>query len=245
VPKTESRRDQFEMRRRKEQVAFLVVRFLRAAVAFRSISASFKECARKGSLERSGLFEPVHELVNGQLFDLKESAHALFRAEAIKAKGKRTATRFSAETRSLDSHIGTGYHLLLILQETLYQLERYGPELEREKDDASVKIASDAEELTRRVMERCRGLFRRTAEVVRAFLTSSHDNEILVLNLIQNRELLDTVYGEGAAEDVLSAICTGPDFHGQSGLERALNYVRERCGNVTALPSAAAEAAVS
>ena len=39
------------------------------------------------------------------------------------------------ETRSIDSYIGTGYHLLQILQESLYQIERYTPELEKEKGE--------------------------------------------------------------------------------------------------------------
>lgn len=166
MARAETKSDPFETRRRKEHVAFLVVKFLRAAVVFRAISDEFETFTSSQSLEGCGLFGKVQELVTGQLFDLKERAHALFRSDMSMAKGRRSGARSSSETRSLDSHIGTGYHLLLILQETLYQIERYAPELEKEKDDASAKIASDAEELALRVMERCRTLFGLTTEVI-------------------------------------------------------------------------------
>jgi hypothetical protein len=238
MPRAETKRDQFETRRRKEHVAFLVVKFLRAYVVFQSISEEFETFTRTQSLEGCGLFEKVRELVNGQLFDLKERAHELFRSEKNSSRGRRSAARSSNETRSLDSYIGTGYHLLLILQESLYQIERYAPELEKEKDELSAKMASDTEDLALRVMERCRALFGRTAEVIHRFVTASHDNEILILNLVLNRELVEKVFGAGDADSVFSTLCRGSEFHGNGGYERALNYVREKCGNVTGLPAA-------
>ena len=145
MARAESKKDLFEIRRRKEQVAFLVVKFLRAYVLFQAIDKEFQGFARSQCGEGCALFEKVRALVNGHLFDLKERAHALFRSERGAAGGKRPSARSSSETRSpsahssiearsLDSLIGTGYHLALILQESLYQVERYTPELEKEKD---------------------------------------------------------------------------------------------------------------
>ena len=234
MPRGESKRDQFETRRRKEQVAFLVVKFLRAYVGFQSIDKEFATFKRSGCLDGCALFEKVRDLVNGLLFDLKEKAHALFRSEAAAARGRPRSD--SREARSLDSLIGTGYHLMLILQESLYQVERYTPELEKEKDELSARVATESAELAVRIMERCRTIFKGTAEVVHKFVSKSHDNEILVLNLVQNTELLERVYGARSVEEIFSAVCRGHDAAGATAYERALSYVRATCGNTTALP---------
>ncbi len=227
----ETKRDQFETRRRKEQVAFLVVKFLRAALLFRDIDGAFDSFAGSPSPGDAGLFEKVRDLVNGLLFDLKERAHALFRT-------KKPGARPTPEARSLDALIGTGFHLMMILQESLYQVVRYTPELEKEKDELAARVASESAELATRVMERCRTVFSATLEVVHRLLTKVHDNEILVLNLVRNADLLEQVYGRAAADEILSALCRGPGREGTPPFERALEYVREKCGNTTGLPPA-------
>ena len=237
--KREVTREQFDTRRRKEQLAFLVVKFLRASVSFKVINADFRRLNDQGCLAGCGLFERVRELEDSLVFDLKEKAHFLFRKEganrapapaAASAGDTRDTRRLIAgmksniETRSIDSYIGTGWHLLQILQESLYQIERYAPELEKEKgeisrilelarstgykfsleeraelerlkalDEISVKLAAEAEELAVRVMERCEALFAGTADVIRNFLASQSDNEILVLNLLEHRDLVEKV----------------------------------------------------
>lgn len=236
MPRAESRKDQFETRRRKEQVAFLVVKFLRAYVLFQAIDKEFESFARDACRDGCAIFERVRGLVIGHLFDLKERAHALFRSER---GSRRTSARSSSETRSLDSLIGTGYHLALILQESLYQVERYTPELEKEKDELSARVAAESAALAVTVEERCRAVFKGIAEVVHRFLARAHDNEILVLNLVQNVDLLERVYGEGSAEKIFSALCSGHDLVGATAFERALSFLRERCGNTTGIPSAA------
>ncbi len=80
-------------------------------------------------------------------------------------------------------------------------------------------------------------VFRGTAEVVHRYVTKAHDNEILVLNLVQNVDLLEQVYGKGSAEEIFAAVCRGHDLPGATAYERALAFVRARCGNTTALPS--------
>jgi hypothetical protein len=277
---------QFESRRRKEQQAFLVVKFLRAWVLFRSIAQESRGSLREGSLAGSGLFDKVRDLADSVVYDLKEKAHSLFRngahlenehaaelaatARPPRVTRQRLASmKNNIETLSIDSYIGTIYHLLQILQESLYQIERYTPELEKEKkgigrmlelsraagaafsseeraelerlkalDEISDRIAADSEELAMRVMERCEALFAGTAEVIRHFVVSACDNEILVLNLLENRGLMESVYGEGSSERIFSELCKGKAFSGATGLERALNYARSKCGNVSALPPA-------
>ena len=282
--KREVTREQFDARRRKEQLAFLVVKFLRASVSFQSINADFRRLTASGCLAGCGLFERVRELAESLVFDLKEKAHYLFRtagsngtpgpsaAAVTDAKDARrliAGMKSNIETRSIDSYIGTGYHLLQIIQESLYQIERYTPELEKEKgeisrilelarstgyklsleeraelerlkalDEISVKLAAEAEELALRTMERCEALFAGTADVIRNFVASQNDNEILILNLLENQDLVQRVYGEGEPEAIFWEMCKGRGFTGRSGLERAVNFARAKCGNTSAIPAA-------
>jgi hypothetical protein len=285
MAKREVTREQFDARRRKEQLAFLVVKFLRAYVSFQSINGDFHRLAGSGCLAGCGLFERVRELTESLVFDLKEKAHFLFRkagsngTPGLTAAGARDSKdtrrliagmKSSIETRFIDSYIGTGYHLLQILTESLYQIERYTPELEKEKgeisrilelarstgyrftleeraelerlkavDDISVKLAAESEELAMRIMERCEALFAGTADVIRNFVASASDNEILILNLLAHQDLIEKVYGEGSPEAIFWELCKGRGFAGRSGLERAINFARAKCGNTTAIASAA------
>ncbi|MGO9308526.1 MAG: hypothetical protein ACLQDL_05840 [Spirochaetia bacterium] len=270
---------QFEARRRKEQVAFLVVKFLRMYVSFKEIAGEFHSRSTSGApggsgLARSGLFEKVAVLAQSIGFDLKEMAHSLFRSQnghdaPARPRGTREILadmKTVLERRSLDSYIGTGYHLLLILHESLYQIERYAPELDAEKSEigrimelarggkpgfgsdqraelerlqalegVSTKLAVESVELAHIVLGRCEELLEATANVIRRFGASADDNEILVLNLLQNRDLVEKVYGAGSAEEILAELCAGSGFKGRTGVERALAFVRSRCGNVSGL----------
>jgi hypothetical protein len=269
--------DTFETRRHKEGVAFLVVKFLRVAIAFDGIAREFRARLSAGDLARSGLCDRLRELTESLAFDLKEKAHALFRSEKRNGAGGSDARdmrrilsgmKVSIERRTIDSYVGTGYHLLLILQEALYQVERYAPELEREKeeiqrllsladeseypftreeraelarlrtvDEISATLARDSVELAERIMTRCEGIMSRTSEVMRRFIASGSDNEILVLNLLENRDLVEAVYGAGAAEAVLGELCGPEALPGPTGVARAVAFVRARCGNVTGVES--------
>jgi hypothetical protein len=276
-------RDQFDVRRRKEKVAFLVVKFLRLHVSFKDILSEFTTVSTTGAAAGSGLFEKVHTLAEGLAFDLKEMAHSLFRVEARAINGALPRTgshdtlkhlasvRTSIEKRSIDSYVGTGYHLLLILQESLYQMEHYSPELDRGKreialikestkarggsfsveeqaeldrlgvvDEITEKLATDSAELARGVMMRCESLLEGTAQVIRRFVLSANDNEILLLNLLRSIDLLEKVYGPGASERIFSELCAGKRFTGATGVKRAESYVRDHCGNVSGLSAGSA-----
>ncbi len=267
----------FEERREKENLAFLVVKFLKAYTAFERIHAAFRE---NGS---AGLFEPVRDLEETLAFDLKEIAHGLFRARAYEADRTPTPAarvsrrmfrevKASIEMRAIDSYIGTGYHLLAILKESLYQLLHYMPARDAEKsevaaiEDAARKahytfspeearelenlrslaalsrtLGAETEAMARRMIARCRDLFQGTAQVILSHLEGAAENEVLVQNLLQNRGLLEQVYGRGSAERIFSELCRGRDVAGSTGVERAQSYVRKHCGNTDGLTAPPAE----
>jgi hypothetical protein len=273
-------RDGFGERRAKEYLAFLVVKFLKAYLAFEDILAAFREAEAGGRLATSGVFEQVKDLEENLAFDLKEMAHALFRTRTVQeARGPKPTGRISRrmlreltatiEMRSIDSYIGTGYHLLAILKESLYQLRNYAPAYQQEKAEVaaiedmarrlkytfsaeearelehlrslaelSMKLSAETEAMSRRMLLRCRDLFRGTAQVILRNLEGAAENEVLVQNLLQNHALLEQVYGAGAAERIFLELCRGRDVVGSTGLERARSYVRKHCSNVEALNGA-------
>lgn len=233
MPREELAGDRYENRRRKEELAFLVVKFLRAYLRFQEIGSKFQEATKAGRLAGSGLFERVRDLEEGLAFDIKERAHFLFRRGAS-APGPGSHA-VAIDTRSIDSSIGTGFHLLLILRESLYQIERYSPELDEESETGR-RLRVETEGLAGRMVERCTELFKSAAEALRRLIASVDDNEILVLNLLQNMDLVEQVYGGGSAEEIFSQQCTGKRLTGKTGTERALSFARARCGNITGLP---------
>jgi hypothetical protein len=279
---SESSQEMFEERRVKEYLAFLVVKFLKAYVAFEGIHAAFRRADADGCLATCGVFEHVRDLEETLAFDLKEMAHALLRTRTGRDTGKpKPAARISRrmlreltasiEMRTIDSYLGTGYHLLAILKESLYQLRYYAPAYEEEKAEVaaiedmarrlkytfspeearelehlrslatlSVKLSAENEALSRRMAVRCRDLFQGTAQVIRRYLEGAAENEVLVQNLLQNRDLLDRVYGAGAAERIFLELCRGRDVAGATGVERARSYVQKHCGNVDGLSGALA-----
>ena len=273
--------DQFESRRRKEQLAFLVIKFLKAFTMFQDIHDRFHEAAKSGCLSGCGLFKKVLELQDSLAYDMKEKAHYLFRVTGKNGGNEHVASgekdthriigelRGAIETRSIDSYIGTGFHLLMILGESLYQLDHYAPEFKKEQEqiarierlakrvgytftpeemselerlralsEISMKVSAETEELAFRFMQRCDSLFEGTAEVIRHFIEGAGDNEVLIQNLLQNVELLEKVYGENSAEQIFWVLCRRKKCEGRTGLEKAMNFARQKCGNVTGLPAA-------
>ena len=283
--------DPYLSRRRKEELSFLVVRFLRAYEQFEGIHRDFREIADGGhGFGHCGLFARLKSLEENLVFDIKEKAHFLFRGPAGRSAAppteeleRRLLTRRGGEgqaesrellaelrrslvDRSIDSNIGTGFHLFMILRECLYQLEeyspRYGAELEQaerieylahrvgfELDEEEAHelehirqivrhgqgVAAYTRELAERAIERCRELFRETADLLRHFVEEAGGNEVLVLNLLREQALLDRVYGVGAAEQILAHMFRRVEAPGSSGRQKALAFVRRNCGNTEAL----------
>mgnify|MGYP001396240592 CR=1 FL=1 len=261
-------------RRRKEEQSFLVVRFLRAYELFEGIYRDFRELSAAGrGFGGSGLFQRVKEMEEKLVFDIKEKAHFLFRGPAPRQEaegGKSRQSLFGLDRslvdRALDSTIGTGFHMFMILRECLYQLEIYaprygieleqaerleelsrriGPELGEEEVQAMEHIrqivkqghgmAAYTRELADHALVRCRELFRRAAELLKPFIEGSGHNEVLVLNLLREREAVDRVFGEGGAERLFSHMFRKGGKPGTSGLSKALAFARKHCGNTEAL----------
>jgi hypothetical protein len=261
-------------RRRKEELSFLVVRFLKAYELFEGIYRDFRDLASAGrSFNGSGLFQRVKQMEEDLVFGIKEKAHFLFRSaepagqqETGRSRHTLAGLRRSLVDRALDSTIGAGFHMFMILRECLYQLEVYAPRYEAELEQTErleelaqrvgsaldeeeahelehirqiVKhgkgLASYARELAERALERCRTLFHRAAELLRHLVEEAGRNEVLVLNLLREREAVDRVYGEGGAERLFSHMFRNSGRPGATGLAKALAYARKACGNTEAL----------
>jgi hypothetical protein len=282
-------------RKKKEELAFLVVRFLKAFTLFEGIYRDFHRILEGGrGFGGCGLFARVRDLEEQLVFDIKEKAHFLFRSASAAdssreqeplserlqqvlqhRRGARRASesreiladlRRSLVNRAIDANIGTGFHLFMILRECIYQLEvyvpKYGQELEQAKrlqrlavrigfalDEEEAhelvhirqivkrgkSVAFYALELAQRAMERCHDLFQETAELLRHLIEEAGSNEVLLLNLLVQRPLIDAVYGPGSSEQILAHMCRQIERPGASGLEKALEQARMRCGNTEAL----------
>jgi len=288
---------QYIARRKKEDLSFMVVRFMKVHVLFSEIYAEFQALLNEGGdFGHSGLFDKITKLEEGLVFDIKEKAHFLFRSEKpevgeANAVGGRftdlekilsagqdekadrknareifSALRKSLVNKSIDSYIGTGFHLFMILRESVYQLEYYVPdyiseleyltriegltqeigykldeEEEHELDHIRqvVKlcqsITSDTKELATIALKRCMTLFHETAEILRHSIEESGSNEVLVLNLLKERQLVERVYGPGSWEALLEHMFRSSGEAGMSGVQQAERFVRETCGNVEGL----------
>jgi hypothetical protein len=246
--------------------------------------------------EYAGLFARIKSLEETLVFDIKEKAHYLFRinqpaegaADPVTASygdierifllrqgelpDKTEARKVFSELRrslvakSLDSYIGTGFHMFMILRESFYQLEFYVPQYLRELEyldriqyltqrmgyqlDAEEEhelqhieqvvrlcqsIASETHELATIAIERCRSLFRESAEIIRHSIEEASDNEVLVLNLLREEQLVEAVYGSGASEAILQHMFRHVEAAGKSGRQKALEFARRRCGNTESL----------
>jgi hypothetical protein len=286
---------QYIERRRKEDLALLVVRFMKAHVLFSEIYSEFKSLQeRGGDFQHAGLFEKVKNLEEKLVFDVKEKAHFLFRsdwsdteqselaaskfadverillesqkADRTQARKALAELRKSLIRKSNDSYVGTGFHLFMILRESIYQLEYYVPqylsELEylqrvehlsnrigyqfdeteehelnhiRQVVKVCQSIATDTRELAATAVERCKVLFRETAEILRHSIEESPSNEVLVLNFLKERQLVEKVYGMGSWEAILAHMFRSSGRSEDSGPAKAQAFVKSACGNVEAL----------
>lgn len=289
---------EFTDRRRKEDLAFFVVRFLRVHDRFNDLWEDFQRIRHTGEgFRKSGLFVRVRDLEENLIFDIKEKAHFLFRNEVEEQEGRSPADagygslteafhsepdsrkkkqeaaevfrvlRRSLIRKSIDSYVSTGFHMFMILRESVYQLEHYGPLFRQEHaliaeaealarqagygpgDEEMAELSRIREigtqtrlvvrenrEMAERSFERCRELFRKTAEMVRLHIEESASNEILVLNLLRERPLVERTYGEGALEEILSRQLSGLDLPGDTAVEKARALVSRSCGNTAGIP---------
>ncbi len=99
----------------------------------------------------------------------------------------------------------------------------------------SQKILFDTRTHAQVALNRCKSLFKETSEVLWHVIAESGKNEVLVLNLLREKQLLEKIYGTDAAEKLFSEMYQYIDIDGIIGSQKAINYVRENCGNISGL----------
>ena len=106
-------------------------------------------------------------------------------------------------------------------------------------DKISRKIVSDTKNHISIAMQRCKSLFQETSEILLHVIQEARKNEVLVLNLLRKRELIDRIYGFDAHERIFAGMYADMPDLGHTGLEKALNYCRYNCNNISDLPEVA------
>jgi len=264
-------------------------------VLFGEIYEEFTALASTGGdFQTAGLFAKIQRLEQKLIFDIKEKAHFLFRSannhvpkadgsdpefadlERVLAEDRYSdrnrareifsQLRKSLVRKSIDSYMGTGFHLFLILMESVYQLEYYVPQYRSETEYLEQvetlterigyrfneeeehelnhirnvvrlcrSIADDTYSLAVTALERCMTLFRETAAILHHAVEESASNEVLVLNLLKEKQLVERVYGTGSWEHLLDLMFRTRGGKGESGVKKAEAFVRATCGNVESL----------
>lgn len=106
----------------------------------------------------------------------------------------------------------------------------------KEIDKIGRKIVDDTKNHIRVAMQRCESLFHETSRILLHVIQESRKNEVLVLNLLRERELMDRIFGVRAHEEIFSRMYASMPSLGHTGTERAVNYCRFNCNNISGLP---------
>ncbi len=300
-------------RRRKEDLSFMIVRFLWAFDRFVEVHRDFSErLARGRGFEGAGLFARTRDIEERLVFDIKEKAHFLFRPARGEAAGsgaaasgaagaeagaaapgpegcerrhfeeleellrlpgdrsgrKRSAVpilqdlRRSLVSRTLDSYVGTGFHMFMILRESLYQLEFYAPGSQsgREQVDRLERLAlelgypiddADRRELDhiRELSEVGRRIHAETAELTRVAFERCHAlfretaevlRHLIVESAANEVLVLNLLREERVVDRIFGAAAAErlfrEMFRTQQGRAAALAHARRHCGNVEGIP---------
>lgn len=191
-------------RDRERQVVEILRTFLLTAQAFRQQ----KEKYHRESLRFADLAKLIDDRGQSVLFALKERCQSLFR---------RRESRVSEKEQIFDLTVGTLFHLAMKLREDLYQLEFYGPKVKElgERGDGLTDrkaLLRQFEELISRARNSFRDGMEEIATLLQEILPQFIDllqehrgNGLLVRFLIEERELVEGVLGEGALEKLFQA----------------------------------------
>ena len=118
----------------------------------------------------------------------------------------------------------------------LEKQERHELDHIRDIDKISHKIVSDTKNHIKIAMQRCRSLFHETSQLLLHIIQEARNNEVLVLNLIRERELIDRIYGFKAHERIFFGMYAAMPNLGNTGLEKAISFCRYNCNNTSVLP---------
>ena len=190
------------------EIVEIVKRFLRSVLIFEEVVKEYNQ----GNPKSSTVEKLVDTTRSSPLFDLKERCHALFRYKNVEP--------FNEKERLFDLTVGSIFHESMKLKENLYQLEVYGPRyLELEKTLGNpiperefrgfMKIKSRAEQGLREGIEDLKELFRDVKEQLGELLKEYSKNQLLTRFLLENRALVQRVYGRKGLDKIFASMYRG------------------------------------
>ena len=197
-------------RDRERKVVEIFRNFLLTVRTFRRQQELYR---KQGFLQFSDLAKLVDDRGQSILFALKESCHSLFR---------RNEGPVSEKEQFFDLTAGTLFHLAMKMREDLYQLEFYGPKYSAlsEKIDGPPErelLIRQFQDLIRRArnsfresMEEMGDLFQKVLPQFLELLREHRANGLLVRFLLEEKDLLQEIWGERALDDLFEA-AYGPD----------------------------------
>jgi hypothetical protein len=203
-------------RESQERVTQTVVRFLHARVKLDELIAM---SASEGRIP----FDAVNAFVENELFELKEESHALFRNEENSEEVNLTSAGL------FDILLGSLFHQMMKVKESTYQVERYapkyaalreaikghrGPEHGKSFLHEGERILQRARRSLRQDLAHATEVFQEATVVLRHVLVENRDNALLVRNLLDNKELVEAVYGPKSLEKLLRDMYDGAAAHG-------------------------------
>lgn len=189
-----------------------IVEIVKGLLGSAPIFADVVKEYNQGNLKFSNVEKLVDTTRSSPLFDLKERCHALFRYKDVEPCNEKE--------RLFDLTIGSIFHESMKLKENLYQLEVYGPRyLELEKNLGNplperefrgfMKIKSRAEQGLREGIEDLKELLRDVKEQLGELLKEYSKNQLLTRFLLENRALVQRVYGKKELEKIFASMYRG------------------------------------
>ncbi len=190
------------------EIVEIVRGFLKSALIFADMVKGYHQ----GNLNFTKLEKLVDSTGSSPLFDLKEKCHSRFRYHE--------GEPCNEKEKLFDLTIGSIFHEAMKLKENLYQLEVYGPrylELEERLGNPLPerefhrfrKIILRAEQGLKEGMEDLKELFRDVKEQLGELLREYSKNQLLIRFLLENKALLQKVYGKGGSEKIFASMFKG------------------------------------
>jgi len=190
------------------EIVEIVKGFLESMLIFADMVKGYHQ----GNLKFSKLEELVDTKGTSPLFNLKERCHSRFRYME--------ADPHNEKEKLFDLTVCSIFHETMKLKENVYQLEVYGPRyqaLEKRLDNPLPekefhrfrKILLRAEQGLKEGMEDLKELFRDVKEQLGELLREYSKNQLLTRFLLENRPLLQKVYGRRALEKIFASMFKG------------------------------------
>ncbi len=187
--------------RRDEFLRDAIQQFLNAYLSFKEEYEQFK---KEGKIKFSYLAEWVGtEEAKGPLWNFKDLTHNLLDRPH----------QFLTHEIAFERAIHLIFHQFMSFKEHIYVLEQY-ENIVREKfkgrDEELSEALKDFKKLMLKIkeempleIESARELFETSAKLLRLILPSYKENKLVVRYIVENKEMVEKVYGEGEWERIL------------------------------------------